>query len=301
MKALKEIVQYVETDNSTGTLSILEPNYSSVSEEGILPIQLNTKHFHLEDHRIKSVMNKETIADIMAMHGIDSRAMVKNAIDDEADFNLEKKIYEMLEESGRNNYRSEWSKTRWFIYNWLGYYPKVRILASESSPGSLLKHIHIAGSKIANKTRAGGADFIIVSQSIGLLLSDLSQFTFSTEEVTNFIENGASIRQIGVLAGRYKVLINPLLSNDIDQTIIIIGASTKEGQEGIYHVTMRPTYDEIENENFATLRNEIMTVRSQRMATIKTNNADFKYITIPLTKSRHNLITHLYKRIFKKK
>jgi hypothetical protein len=66
-------------------------------------------------------MNKETIADIMLMHGIDSRAMTKNAIDNESDFNLEKKIYEMLEESGRNNYRSEWSKTRWFIYNWLSF------------------------------------------------------------------------------------------------------------------------------------------------------------------------------------
>lgn len=301
MNSLKEIVQYVETDNPIGTLSLMEHDYSSVREEGILPLKLNTKHFVLEEHRIKSVMNKETIADIMAMHGIDSRVLTKNKIDHESDFNLEKKIYGILEESGRNNYRSEWNKTGWLIYNWLGYYPKVSILASESSAGGLLKHIHIAGSKIANKTRTGGADFIIVSQSIGSLLSDLSQFTFNTGEVTNFIEKGASIRQIGVLAGRYKVLINSLLSNDIDQTSIVIGASTKEGQEGIYHIAMLPTYDEIEIENFATLRTEIITVRSQRMTTIKTNNADFRYITIPLTKSRHNIITHLYKRIFKKK
>ena len=102
------------------------------------------------------------------------------------------------------------------------------------------------------------------------------------------------IYKVGVLAGKFSVLINPRLSwND---TSIVMGSDIYKGQEGIYHLEMPEEMEEMEeiSPNFNT---NVLLLLSQRLAIVPTDNAHLRYYTESITAESYPFLMYIFNSI----
>jgi hypothetical protein len=133
---------------------------------------------------------------------------------------------------------------------------------------------------------------------MGARIMDLPQFVYNDPNQPDLDRSTGLIHKIGALGNKFSVIINPMLHWNDES--IVIGSNTFEGQEGIYQYEMEPEIIETEEISPDNLMPYIVLNYKNRMALVATDNAHLKYYTINTTIKRHNILTHLINKIFKK-
>jgi hypothetical protein len=296
MQEIKNRICWNKTDKGTGEIFYLAMEYSGKDQDGNDTVSMKTlrKVFQLETYMIKSKVSKEQIEDLEKLHSVDPKAMLMSSMEEEDKRGQDKLIYNMIKYAGSVNEKIGWSKIVFKANEWFGYEPKFRI----KEDSDIFRKIVSISNLIHSTSRRSDADFIIVGPAMGSRIMDLPQFVYNDPNQPDLDRSTGLIHKVGSLGNKFSVIINPILHWNDES--IVIGSNTFEGQEGIYQYEMEPEIIETEEISPDNLMPYAVLNYKKRMALIATDNAHLKYYTLNTTIKRHNIVTHLINKIFKK-
>ena len=296
MQEIKNIICWNKTDKGTGEIFYLSMEYSGKDQDGNDTVSMKTlrKVFQLETYMIKSKFSKEQIADLEKLHQVDPKAMLISSMEEEDKRGQDKLIYNMIKYAGSVNEKIGWSTIVFKANQWFGYEPKFRI----KEDSDMFRKIVSISNLIHSTSRRSDADFIIVGPAMGHRIMDLPQFVYNDPNQPDIKRSIGLIYKVGSLGNRLSVMINPMLH--FNDESIVIGSNTFEGQEGIYQYEMESEIIETDEIIPHHLMPYIVLNYKKRMALVATENAHLKYYTLNTTTKKHNIVTHLIKKIFKK-
>ncbi len=296
MQEIKNIICWNKTDKDTGEIFYLTLETTGKDPEGIEILSMKNirKSFRLETYMIKSKVSKEQMQDLEKLHSVDPKAMLTSTMEEEDKRGRDKLIYNMIKYAGSVNEKIGWSTIVFKVNEWFGYEPKFRV----KEDLDIFRKIVSISNLIQSKTRRSGADFIIAGPAMGARIMDLPQFVYNDPNQPDLDRSTGLIHKIGALGNKFSVIINPMLHWNDES--IVIGSNTFEGQEGIYQYEMEPEIIETEEISPDNLMPYIVLNYKNRMALVATDNAHLKYYTLNTTIKRHNILTHLINKIFKK-
>ena len=296
MQEIKNRICWNKTDKGTGEIFYLAMEYSGKDQDGNDTVSMKTlrKAFHLETYMIKSKVSKEQIADLEKLHSVDPKAMLTSTMEEEDKRGQDKLIYNMIKYAGSVNEKIGWSTIVFKANEWFGYEPKFRV----KEDSDMFRKIVSISNLIHSTSRRSDADFIIVGPAMGHRIMDLPQFVYNDPNQPDIKRSIGLIYKVGSLGNRLSVMINPMLHCNDES--IVIGSNTFEGQEGIYQYEMESEIIETDGIIPHHLMPYIVLNYKKRMALVATENAHLKYYTLNTTTKKHNIVTHLIKKIFKK-
>ena len=296
MQEIKNIICWNKTDKGTGEIFYLTLETTGKDPEGIEILSMKNirKSFRLETYMIKSKVSKEQMQDLEKLHSVDPKAMITSTMEEEDKRGQDKLIYNMIKYAGSVNEKIGWSSIVFKANEWFGYEPKFRV---KEDPDIFRKIVSVS-NLIHSKSRRSDADFIIVGPAMGSRIMDLPQFVYNDPNQPDLDRSTGLIHKVGSLGNKFSVIINPILHWNDES--IVIGSNTFEGQEGIYQYEMEPEIIETEEISPDNLMPYIVLNYKKRMALVATDNAHLKYYSINTTIKRHNILTHLINKIFKK-
>ena len=296
MQEIKNIICWNKTDKGTGEIFYLSMEYSGKDQDGNDTVSMKTlrKVFQLETYMIKSKFSKEQIADLEKLHQVDPKAMLISSMEEEDKRGQDKLIYNMIKYAGSVNEKIGWSTIVFKANQWFGYEPKFRI----KEDSDMFRKIVSISNLIHSTSRRSDADFIIVGPAMGHRIMDLPQFVYNDPNQPDIKRSIGLIYKVGSLGNRLSVMINPMLHCNDES--IVIGSNTFEGQEGIYQYEMESEIIETDEIIPHHLMPYSVLNYKKRMALVATENAHLKYYTLNTTTKKHNIVTHLIKKIFKK-
>ena len=296
MQEIKNIICWNKTDKGTGEIFYLSTEYSGKDQGGNDTVSMKTlrKVFQLETYMIKSKFSKEQIADLEKLHQVDPKAMLISSMEEEDKRGQDKLIYNMIKYAGSVNEKIGWSTIVFKANQWFGYEPKFRI----KEDSDMFRKIVSISNLIHSTSRRSDADFIIVGPAMGHRIMDLPQFVYNDPNQPDIKRSIGLIYKVGSLGNRLSVMINPMLH--FNDESIVIGSNTFEGQEGIYQYEMESEIIETDEIIPHHLMPYSVLNYKKRMALVATENAHLKYYTLNTTTKKHNIVTHLIKKIFKK-
>ena len=296
MQEIKNRICWNKTDKGTGEIFYLAMEYSGKDQDGNDTVSMKTlrKVFQLETYMIKSKVSREQIADLEKLHSVDPKAMLMSSMEEEDKRGQDKLIYNMIKYAGSVNEKIGWSTLVFKANEWLGYEPKFRL----KEDSDMFRKIVSISNLIHNTSRRSDADFIIVGPAMGSRIMNLPQFVYNDPNQPDLDRSTGLIHKVGSLGNKLSVIINPMLHWNDES--IVIGTNTFEGQEGIYQFEMEPEVIETEEISPDNLMPYTVLNYKKRMALVATDNAHLKYYTLNTTTRRHNIVTHLINKIFKK-
>lgn len=298
MSEIKKHIAVSQVESDHGTLSYLtsEQPETKTRETTEIGIALRNKHVNLETYQAKSEISQEQIRDLNSFHGINAIEMVESALANESRISQEKQIYKKLKLLGYESNRKLWTKFQLFANKWTGYIPMVNVLEA----GSLIRRITLLSNIIATTSRMGPAKFIIISP--GLLHHFVNENGFTPEDHDSLMDiNAGSIYKCGTYRDNLEILINPTLKWTDKR--VVIGRDTVNPNEGVYLLehSEGPQYTRMDRVNYGSLVPMTETILRTRYGLVHTPNASKNYITITCTEKKHNIITHIMEKYFKRK
>ena len=140
----------------------------------------------------------------------------------------------------------------------------------------------------------GGTPFIIVSSGVRVSLEDSQYFQYYEEPQ---IKNTAgAINQIGILAGRIKVLVDPYLRfNDLR---ILMGI--RPGTDTSSRIFMIENPEPIFTETVNGPSMDPVLILRKRFGIKSVESKNYLFIEFAEQGKKHNLFNHLISKIFKK-
>jgi hypothetical protein len=296
MQEIKNRICWNKTDKGSGEIFYLAMEYTGKDRDGNDTVSMKTlrKFFELETYMIKSKVSKEQIADLEKLHSVDPKAMLISTMEEEDKRGQDKLIYNMIKYAGTVNEKIGWSTIVFKANEWFGYQPKFRV----KEDSDIFRKIVSVSNLIHRTTRRSDADFIIVGPAMGARIMNLPQFVYNDPNQPDLDRSTGLIHKVGNLGNKFSVIINPILHWNDES--IVIGSNTFEGQEGVYQYEMEPEVIETEGISPTNFMSEVILHYKKRMALVATENAHLKYYTLNTTTKRHNIVTHLIDKIFKK-
>lgn len=296
MSEIKKHISVVETDNGHGILSYLTMEMSDkLSPEGFpeMGLKMKTKHVELETHQVKSVINSEQMQDLEAM-GINTLDTLNSTLLNESEMGQEKQIYKKMKLLGYESNRKLWTRFENFAHKWTGYVPMLDI----SKSGVLLRKVNFMSQIIASTSRLGPANFVIIGPCLlEYFITDPGFVHIQHDSALN----PGKIYMCGTYRDQVQVLVNPgLLWTD---KRMVIGRDSSPQNEGVFLVEHKEgsVFDKREYVNPTFLTPMIEMVLRKRYALTHTQNAAKNYITLTCSNKKHNVLTHIIEKYFKKK
>jgi hypothetical protein len=208
----------------------------------------------------------------------------------------EKQIYKKIKLLGYESNRKLWTKLQLFANKWTGYIP----MTDASESGSLIRNIRLLSNIIAASSRMGPARFVIISPGLLHHFANENDFNAVEHDSSMGISTGC-IYKCGTYGDNLDILVNPSLRWTDKR--VVIGRDTLNSDEGVYFVehSEGPQYTRIDRVDHGSLVPMTETILSLRYGLVHTPNASKNYITITCTEKKHNIITHIIDKYFKKK
>ena len=293
-KNFRNLILCSKTEAPNGVMRYLTPKYTGTDENGTgqIELKLREKFFELSTSRITSRFPKEHILDIQALHGLDIRDMMKITMENESEMGTQKMITQRISDLGSHSFEKTWTPFQKKMNQWFGYTPKIKTKNGQQ----LAYEIILYSRKIADRSRIRQGNFVIVGPSMLLKIEESTLYTFKGQ---NHIEESlpGSLINKGTILGNIAVFLDP--NRFWDDRKITIGATTENNEEGLILVEMESVIEEITAVT-SEMDSATTFILSKRMALVETDNAAVKYYTFEETEKMHNVLTHLWKKWFKK-
>jgi hypothetical protein len=297
MSEIKKHISVSQVNGGHGLLTYLTTELSNKPNDDGFPeigVTTKTKHVELQSYQVKSTVSEEQVKDLGAM-GIDAIEMIKSALRNESLSGQDKQIYKKMKLLGYESNRKQWTKIQNLAHKWTGYIPMV----DTSIDGGLIRRVYILSNQLAVSTRMGPANFVIIGP--GLLPHFTDAEGFSPTEHDSPIGQGQLIYRCGVYRGKIDILINPSLRWTDKR--VVIGKDNNSMNEGIFLVehSEGEIFDKSESVNPSSLIPKSAIRLIKRYGLTHTEGAAKNYITITCTEKKHNILTHILDKYFKKK
>lgn len=294
---IKDLIVSKTTDQDFFQVHYFDVECSpEVDENGMGKCQIVPKKqvAKLDLFKVKAESGKRKNDELRDNFGIDPEEMLRSALVNEMKMGEDKSLYNKFLELGEQRALETQTKFQKFSLKWFGYRPKFFIKDHED----LIRKIVLESKLIATKTRVRSANFIIVNPQLNAILQDSPMFQFTGPDKQ--IMGNPTIYQTGIISGSgISVFVNPNLG--FKEMKLIIGATTKETEQGVYMAEMEHTIESAELVNMNDIFDpKIVTEVRKKFAIISTEKAKDKFLTIWVTIKKHNLFTHLLEKIKEK-
>lgn len=296
MKEIKNRIVAKESEAGLAEIFYLTPEVGEMNSDGYQEMNLATRRkiLNLETFQVNSKVSKEQINDLQTLHGVDTIGMIKSVLENESQMQTQKLVKDIIKYAGEQHYKMGFSKLQMFLYNFFSFIPKKRI----KSEGDIPKILITASNKIGADSRLGPANYIIVSAGLGARIMDLPQFVFNDPNQPSLDQGTGFIYKTGILGTSLEVLIDPMMKYN-DMTVIV-GKNSQENSEGVYMAFCQPEWDEIDLVGEDLMPYTMVQLRN-KLAVQPTDNAHLNYLTFEFTDKPHNIFTHLWNKLSKKK
>lgn len=293
-KNFRDLILCSKTTSPNGVVRYLTPQYTGKDENGTAQIELKLreKFFELQTFRVNSKMPKEQMLDIQALHGFDATRMMRDVLENESEAGTQKLVIQKISDLGTISFEKTWTPFQKKMNEWFGYIPKVK----SDSGQQLAYEIILYSRKIADKSRIRQGNFVIVGPSILLKIEDSTLYTYGNQNRIDQV-SPTSIAYKGNLLGNIAVFLDPYRSRDDRR--ITVGATTENNEEGLILIEMDSVIEEISSIT-AEMDSTTTFILTKKISLVETENAAVKYYTFEETEKIHNILTHLWKKWFKK-
>lgn len=290
---IKYLVSSIKSESPTAVVSYLDfkidPTGKNKKDPSKLELAAFTKFLELSTYRVTSTVQMEQIQDLRILHGVDANEMLGSTLRNESDVNTSKIIFDLMKELGEKSRRNRFTKFQVLLNKYLGYEPKETIgdWRGETSK-TLTSKIFLHSQLIAEKSRRGPGNFVMLSPELCSILMDSPRFEYHMNDGSPL--KAGLFDYIGKI-GNIKVFRN-LYTKDPEE--IIMGRSMSEAP-GILHVYMEPVIQEKETPPDPNIKPQKTIELFNRMAIVAVGNSpeDF-YQRILISRSgKHNIFTHL--------
>lgn len=299
MKEIKKRIISRKAETAVVEIFYLTPEISGKNEDGFDELKLASKRkvISLETFQVQSKISKEQIVDLSQLHGIqfDFQEMIKSTLENESEMQTEKLIKDIMRYAGQQHFKMSFSKIQSLLNEWFSFVPKKRI----RDESDIIKFLILYSNLIASDSRLGPANYVIVSAEMGARIMDRPQFVFNDPNQPQLDQGSGFVYRVGQIGTSLEVLIDPNLPYT-DMTVLL-GKNGQETSEAIYYVYMEPEALTTEIVDEKTLLPYILTIIRKRMAVHPTENAHLQYLCFEFTDKPHNIFTHLWDKLFKKK
>jgi hypothetical protein len=293
-KNFRDLILCSKTTSPDGVIRYLTPQYTGTDESGTSQIELKLKEkfFELQTFRVNSKMPKEQMLDIQALHGFDATRMMRDVLENGSESGTQKLVIQKISDLGRISFEKTWTPFQKKMNEWFGYIPKIK----SDSGAQLAYEIILYSRKIAEKSRIRPGNFVIVGPSVLLKIEDSTLYTYANHVRIEQTSPASLINKGGIL-GNIAVFLDPHRS--WDDRRITVGATTENNEEGLILMEMESVIEEISTVT-AEMDQSTTFILTKRLALVETENAAVKYYTFEETEKIHNILTHLWKKWFRK-
>lgn len=299
MKEIKKRILSRKSETAFVEIFYLTPESDGKNEEGFEQIKLATKRkaLALETFQVQSRVAKEQIADLSHLHGVefDFQGMLQSTLENESEMQTEKLIKDIMRYAGEQHYKMTFSKFQILMDDWFSFVPKKRI----KEESDIIRHLMFYSNMIAKDSRLGPANYVIVSGGLATRIMDLPQFVYNDPNQPQLEQASGFVYKVGQIGTSLEVLIDPNLR--YDDKSVILGKNSQETSEAIFYAHMDPEILNTEIVDEKSLMPYNLTVLRKRMAVYPTENVHLQYFSFEFTDRTHNIFTHLWNKLFKKK
>jgi hypothetical protein len=299
MKEIKKRIISRKSEAGAVEIFYLTPEVTGKNQDGFEELKLATKRklITLETFQVQSKVSKEQIEDLEYLHGLEVNlsGMIQSTLENESEMQTEKLIKNIMRYAGEQHFKMSFDKIQTLFNEWFSFVPKKRI----RNESDIIKILMLYSNRIASESRFGPANYIIVSAGLGARIMDTPQFVYNDPNQPQLDQGSGFVYKVGQIGTSLEVLIDPNLRYD-DMTIIL-GKNSQESSEAIFYAYMEPEILNTEIVDEKTLMPFSLTVLRKRMAVHPTENVHLQYYSFEFTDKNHNIFTHLWEKLFKKK
>jgi len=212
-------------------LSYLDFEHNKENNDEILSLKVFKKTHENIKHKVSAFSNSYLKYDLKKLHDIDLELMLNDTLINETVFLLNKEFLQNIYKLSNLTYKKTFNKIDKFfefLYKLFNkeYTKQIKLKNNQD----LIRKILGESNKIAQYSRFGPADFIIVNSKTSLLLQE-SNFCIYNKDDNKVINSNRNIYKIGKLAN-LEVFVDPYM--EYNDNSIYIGRKIKENQPGIY-------------------------------------------------------------------
>jgi hypothetical protein len=167
--------------------------------------------------KLKAVWTPEFAQDLNAYHALDAEAELTSILSEYISLEIDLEILDMLIESAAAG-TEIWSavNNRSIIGN--GANGSVDTLGFYNSQGQWFQTLGTKIQKLSNiihqKTLRGGANFMVISPTIGTILESIPGYAADADGDVSAASYAFGVQKVGAFNGRYKVYKNPYMTDN---------------------------------------------------------------------------------------
>jgi hypothetical protein len=180
-------------------------------------VQMQSSAIVAKTRKLKAVWTPEFAQDLNAYHALDAEAELTSILSEYISLEIDLEILDMLIESAAAG-TEIWSavNNRSIIGN--GANGSVDTLGFYNSQGQWFQTLGTKIQKLSNiihqKTLRGGANFMVISPTIGTILESIPGYAADADGDVSAASYAFGVQKVGAFNGRYKVYKNPYMTDN---------------------------------------------------------------------------------------
>ena len=180
-------------------------------------VQMQSSAIVAKTRKLKAVWTPEFAQDLNAYHALDAEAELTSILSEYISLEIDLEILDMLIESAAAG-TEIWSavNNRSIIGN--GANGSVDTLGFYNSQGQWFQTLGTKIQKLSNiihqKTLRGGANFMVISPTIGTILESIPGYASDADGDVSAASYAFGVQKVGAFNGRYKVYKNPYMTDN---------------------------------------------------------------------------------------
>jgi hypothetical protein len=207
-------------DNERGDFEDGNNNLNGNNTPIVIPeinVQMQSSAIVAKTRKLKAVWTPEFAQDLNAYHALDAEAELTSILSEYISLEIDLEILDMLIESAAAG-TEVWSavNNRSIVDN--GTNGTISDLGFYNSQGQWFQTLGTKIQKLSNiihqKTLRGGANFMVISPSVGTILESIPGYAADSDGDVSKATYAFGVQKVGALNGRYKVYKNPYMTEN---------------------------------------------------------------------------------------
>ena len=180
-------------------------------------VQMKSSAIVAKTRKLKAVWTPEFAQDLNAYHALDAEAELTSILSEYISLEIDLEILDMLQESAAAG-TEVWSavNNRGMANDQAG---TVTDLQFYNSQGQWFQTLGTKIQKLSNiihqKTLRGGANFMVISPTIGTILESIPGYAADADGDVSKSTYAFGVQKVGAFNGRYKVYKNPYMTDNL--------------------------------------------------------------------------------------
>ena len=208
------------TDNERGDFEDGNDNLNGDNSPIVIPeinVQMKSSAIVAKTRKLKAVWTPEFAQDLNAYHALDAEAELTSILSEYISLEIDLEILDMLQESAAAG-TEVWSavNNQSIVDN--GVNGTFSDLGFYNSQGQWFQTLGTKIQKLSNiihqKTLRGGANFMVISPTIGTILESIPGYAADADGDVSKATYAFGVQKVGSFNGRYKVYKNPYMTEN---------------------------------------------------------------------------------------